>query len=91
METNLLTQPPAAFSCLLGTRRVTAGVWTRLQKPSAGNKVTLTSGGRWAAGDQGDAGLGSAPISPRVDGGAVSKDRRLHLASWLAQQFLQEV
>lgn len=40
----------------------------------------------------GDAGEGRAAVSPREDGGAVSKDRhQLHLASWLAQQFLQEV
>lgn len=89
METNLHTQPPAAFSCLPGTRRVTVGVWTGPQKPSSGDKVVLTSGGQWAVG--GDAGERSAAVSSRVDGGAVSKDRRLHLASWLAQQFLQEV
>lgn len=87
------TAPSSLFlpACLPGTRRVTAGVWTGPQKPSAGDKVALTSAGQWAAGDQGDAGEGSAPVSPRVHGGAVSKDRRLHLASWLAQQFLQEV
>lgn len=66
-------------------------MWTEPQKLSAGDKVTLTSGGQWAARDRGDAGEGSAPVSPCVDGGAVSKDRRLHIASWLAQQFLQEV
>lgn len=70
METNLHTQPPAGFSCLpaslLGTRRVTVGMWTGPQAPSAGDKVTLTSGGQWAARDRGDAGLGSAPVSPRV-------------------------
>ena len=59
--------------------------------PAASNKTGLTSGGWWAAQDWGDTGEGSAPVSRRVDGGAVSKDRQLHLASWLAQQFLQEV
>lgn len=72
-------------------RRVTVGVWTGTQKVSAGDKAVLTSAGQWAAGARGDAVEGSAPVSPRVDGGAVSKDCRLHLASWLAQQFLQEV
>lgn len=58
---------------------------------SGGDKAALTSAGLRAAGARGDAGEGSAPVSPRVDGGAVSEDRQLHLASWLAQQFLQEV
>lgn len=33
----------------------------------------------------------SVSVSWHVDGGAVSKDRQLHLASWLDQQFSQEV
>ena len=51
----------------------------------------LAAGGWWAALGRGDATEGSAPVSQRVDGGAVSKDRRLHLASWLVQQFSREV
>lgn len=59
--------------------------------PAASDKTGLASGGQWAARDLGDAVEGSAPVSWRADGGAVSKGRRLHLASWLSQQFLQEV
>lgn len=66
-------------------------MWAEPRVPAASLKTRLTSKGWWAALDQDDAGEGSAPVSRRVDGGAASKDHQLHHASWLAQQFLQEV
>lgn len=49
------TAPGSLFlpAHLPGTRRVTVGVWTGPQKPSAEDKDALTSGGQWAARDWG--------------------------------------